>query len=133
MVDGQVGNFSQALPRNQAYADILQSRAASMSTLQIKSLPLFSLLFLQSPQLDIFFSHGEYLAIDSSIYIEGAYNDARRNKSWKTTGLHAFCAVLFTVGYAMREYGAFNYMNADSSKQPLMVNIMSQVFLYVCP
>ncbi|OQE28869.1 hypothetical protein PENSTE_c003G04047 [Penicillium steckii] len=58
-----------------------------------------------------------------------------RNNSWKMTGLHAFCAVLFTVGYALREYGAFNYMFEDkkSSQMTLGVYIASQVFIYICP
>lgn len=68
-----------------------------------------------------------------TINIEDSYNNFRRNKSWKMTGLHACCAVLFTAGYALREYGAYNYMNTDSSEQPLMVYIMSQVFIYICP
>jgi len=51
------------------------------------------------------------------------------------TGLHAFCAVLFTVGYSLREYGAFNYMFEDkqSSQMTLGVYIASQVFIYICP
>lgn len=59
----------------------------------------------------------------------------RRNNSWKLTGLHACCAILLTVGYALREYGAFNYMFEDkeSSQMTLGIYIASQVFIYICP
>lgn len=45
-------------------------------------------------------------------------------------GLHAFCALSFTAGYALREYGAFNYIY---NSQRLTVYIMSQVLIYICP
>ncbi|XXG96869.1 hypothetical protein Hte_003160 [Hypoxylon texense] len=49
---------------------------------------------------------------------------------FKIIGLHPFCAVLFSAGYALREYAAFNYLY---SKQNLIVYILSQVFIFVCP
>lgn len=45
-------------------------------------------------------------------------------------GLHPLCAVMFTVGYALREYGAFHYIYSTTN---LIVYILSQVFIYVCP
>lgn len=51
-------------------------------------------------------------------------------KSFKLMGLHPLCAVLFTLGYALREYGAYNYLYSD---QNLIIFILSQVFIYVCP
>jgi hypothetical protein len=51
-------------------------------------------------------------------------------KSFKLIGLHPLCAVLFTAGYALREYGAFNYLY---SSRNLLIYIMSQVFIYICP
>ena len=51
-------------------------------------------------------------------------------KSFKLIGLHPLCAVLFTAGYAMREFGAFNYLY---NTRNLMVFIFSQVFIFVCP
>jgi hypothetical protein len=51
-------------------------------------------------------------------------------KLFKLIGLHPFCAVLFTVGYALRVYGAFNYLY---SSQTLIIYILSQVFIYICP
>ncbi|KAH8689195.1 hypothetical protein BGW36DRAFT_365727 [Talaromyces proteolyticus] len=53
-----------------------------------------------------------------------------RFKAWNIIGLHPFCAVLFTVGYALREVGAFNYYQTS---QTLIIYIMSQVFIYVGP
>ncbi|KAI1195907.1 putative RTA1 domain protein [Nemania serpens] len=54
-----------------------------------------------------------------------------RYKSWKLIGLHPLCAVLFTAGYALREYGAYNYIYTGSNV--LIGYILSQVFIYVCP
>lgn len=51
-------------------------------------------------------------------------------KAFKLVGLQPLCAVLFTAGYALREYGAFNYLY---STQNLIIFILSQVFIYVCP
>ncbi|KAI1297054.1 putative RTA1 domain protein [Xylaria venustula] len=52
-------------------------------------------------------------------------------KSWKLVGLHALCAVLFTAGYALREYGAYNYIYTGNNV--LIPYILSQVFIYICP
>lgn len=51
-------------------------------------------------------------------------------KCFKLIGLHPLCAVLFTAGYALREYGAFNYLY---STQNLIIYILSQVLIYICP
>jgi len=32
-------------------------------------------------------------------------------KAWKVTGLHPFCGLFFTAGFAVRSYGAYNYDN----------------------
>ncbi|KAI1753237.1 putative RTA1 domain protein [Xylaria castorea] len=54
-----------------------------------------------------------------------------RYKCWKLIGLQPFCAVLFTAGYALREYGAYNYIYTGT---PVLIGfILSQVFIYVCP
>ncbi|KAG8415742.1 hypothetical protein J3458_009565 [Metarhizium acridum] len=53
-----------------------------------------------------------------------------RYKSFKLLGLHPLCAILFTAGYALREYGSMNYLYSD---QNLIIYILSQVFIYVCP
>jgi hypothetical protein len=54
-----------------------------------------------------------------------------RYNCWKLIGLHPLCAVLFTLGYALREYGAFHYQY--SSHLSLIIYVLSQVFIYVCP
>ncbi|KAF9766314.1 hypothetical protein IL306_001305, partial [Fusarium sp. DS 682] len=36
-----------------------------------------------------------------------------RYKCWKLTPLFSFCSLLFTVGFALRVYGAFHYENLD--------------------
>ncbi|KAF2877684.1 putative RTA1 domain protein [Massariosphaeria phaeospora] len=54
-------------------------------------------------------------------------------KSWKLIGLHPLCAWVFTLGYALREYGAFNYIYKGKNLVVLMTFILSQVFIYVCP
>ncbi|KAK3369817.1 hypothetical protein B0H63DRAFT_497103 [Podospora didyma] len=52
-------------------------------------------------------------------------------KSWKLIGLHPVCAVVFTAGYALREYGAYgNYLY---STRNLLIYIFSQVSIYICP
>lgn len=51
-------------------------------------------------------------------------------KSWKVIGLHPFSAVLFTGGYALREYGAYYYLY---SPPVLIIFVVSQVLIYVCP
>ncbi|KAM7192990.1 putative RTA1 domain protein [Rhypophila sp. PSN 637] len=53
-----------------------------------------------------------------------------RYKSFRLTGLHPVCCVLFTLGYILREIGAFNYIYSP----PNLINfILCQVFIYVCP
>ncbi|KAK2616967.1 hypothetical protein QQS21_000056 [Conoideocrella luteorostrata] len=51
-------------------------------------------------------------------------------KSFKLVGLHPLCAILFTAGYALREYGSFNYLYSDRN---LILYILSQVFIFICP
>ncbi|KPM44171.1 hypothetical protein AK830_g2349 [Neonectria ditissima] len=52
-------------------------------------------------------------------------------KCFKLIGLHPLCALMFTAGYALREYGAFNY--TYYSNQNLIIYILSQVLIFVCP
>ncbi|KAK3311561.1 uncharacterized protein B0T15DRAFT_79781 [Chaetomium strumarium] len=56
-----------------------------------------------------------------------------RYKAWRLIGLHPVCALLFTVGYALREYGAYNYLFSTTTKVPLSIFIVSQIFIYICP
>lgn len=50
-------------------------------------------------------------------------------------GLQPLCALLFAGGYAMREWGAFNYIYIDENQSQgvLLVFILSQVFIYIAP
>jgi hypothetical protein len=50
----------------------------------------------------------------------------RRYKSFKVTALHPLSCLLFTVGFALREYGAFNYRH-------LNVYIASTSLIYMAP
>ncbi|KAK6088738.1 rta1 domain-containing protein [Seiridium cupressi] len=56
-----------------------------------------------------------------------------RYKSFKLIGLHPVCAVIFTAGYALREYGAFHYLYNLDNSQSLLAFVLSQVFIYICP
>ncbi|KAI0190127.1 putative RTA1 domain protein [Astrocystis sublimbata] len=57
----------------------------------------------------------------------------QRYKCWKLVGIHALCGVLFTAGYASREWGAYNFIYADGDNPALIGYIVSQVFINVCP
>lgn len=50
----------------------------------------------------------------------------RYYKCWKVTGILPWSALLFVVGYILREIGAFNYGNIE-------VFISSLVFIYAAP
>ncbi|ETS80027.1 hypothetical protein PFICI_07556 [Pestalotiopsis fici W106-1] len=58
-----------------------------------------------------------------------------RYKAFKLVGLHSICALLFTLGYALRAYGAFNnnYLYSETDQTPLIMFILSQVFIFICP
>ncbi|KUJ14771.1 uncharacterized protein LY89DRAFT_122084 [Mollisia scopiformis] len=47
-------------------------------------------------------------------------------KCWRVSGLFPWAALIFVVGYILREVGAFNYSNID-------IYISSQVFIYCAP
>ena len=53
-----------------------------------------------------------------------------RYKCFKLVGLHPLCAVTLAAGYVMREYASFNYFY---SPQNLIIYIVSQVLIFVCP
>lgn len=61
-------------------------------------------------------------------------NNRSRYNSWTIIGLHPLCALIFTTGYALREYGAYNYIyTTDTPQQTMTIYIMSQVFINICP
>ncbi|KAF2795857.1 RTA1 domain protein [Melanomma pulvis-pyrius CBS 109.77] len=47
-------------------------------------------------------------------------------KSFRITALHPFCCLLFVIGFALREYGSFNYSH-------LNVYIASQILIFCAP
>ncbi|KAF2134985.1 hypothetical protein P153DRAFT_362688 [Dothidotthia symphoricarpi CBS 119687] len=49
-----------------------------------------------------------------------------RYKAFKVTGLYPFCALLFTVGFAIRSYDAFDYENINTY-------LASTIFIYAAP
>ncbi|KAF1346178.1 hypothetical protein BDV97DRAFT_405798, partial [Delphinella strobiligena] len=53
---------------------------------------------------------------------------ARHSESCKMIGLHPLCAVLYTAGYALPEYGANNYLY---SNQNLIIYIVSQYDIHM--
>ncbi|KAI0457003.1 putative RTA1 domain protein [Xylaria acuta] len=72
-----------------------------------------------------------FFAVAYAISAIGHIWQCYRYRCWKLVGLHPLCAVLFTAGYAIREYGAYNYIYTGS---PVLIGfVLSQVFIYVCP
>ncbi|KAK3295367.1 uncharacterized protein B0H64DRAFT_424132 [Chaetomium fimeti] len=92
--------------------------------------PILYSLYVYAPNkgAPIFFTIA--FAISAIFHIWQCY----RYKAFKLIGLHPVCAVLFTVGYALREYGALdNYLYSTTTKTPLIIFIVSQIFIYICP
>ncbi|KAL2846157.1 hypothetical protein BJY01DRAFT_234659 [Aspergillus pseudoustus] len=54
-------------------------------------------------------------------------------KCFHLLGLHPLCGALFTLGYALREYGSFNYLYEEENTTVLITFVLSQVFIYICP
>ncbi|KAK3341852.1 putative RTA1 domain protein [Lasiosphaeria hispida] len=53
-------------------------------------------------------------------------------KCFKLVGLHSLCAIVFAAGYALREYATFD-LNYIYSTKNLLIFIISQVFIFICP
>jgi predicted ferric reductase len=47
-------------------------------------------------------------------------------KAWRITGLHPMCGLLFTIGFALRAYGSFEYGNVN-------IYIASTICIYCTP
>ncbi|KAL9468414.1 hypothetical protein ACSS6W_010108 [Trichoderma asperelloides] len=54
-------------------------------------------------------------------------------RAFKLIGLHSVCAVIFTAGFALREYSSYHYIYDPDGSATLIVFILSQVFIYACP
>ncbi|KAF2727659.1 putative RTA1 domain protein [Polyplosphaeria fusca] len=91
--------------------------------------PIVGSLYVYAPNrvAPVFFTTAYALSAIGHIW------QCRRYNSWKLVGLHPLCAVMFTVGYALREYGSFNYIYDENNATILITFIMSQVFIFVCP
>ncbi|KAJ6014379.1 hypothetical protein N7540_008970 [Penicillium herquei] len=77
-----------------------------------------------------------FAAVFAISFIGHAYQ-SHRFDAWGLTGLQAFCALLYVVGYALRAYDAWgHYIYDENTSDPqtaLLTFIMSQVFIYVPP
>lgn len=69
-------------------------------------------------------SHVVHMDVAFADSTNSRYNDRH------LTGVQAFCAVLYTIAYALREYGAFNYLYSTPN---LACFIISEVFIYISP
>ncbi|KAL7904285.1 hypothetical protein GGI35DRAFT_490002 [Trichoderma velutinum] len=56
-----------------------------------------------------------------------------RYKALKLIGLHSVCAVVFALGFAFREYASYHYIYTGTGGTSLIMYILSQVFINICP
>ncbi|KAL7943903.1 hypothetical protein V8C42DRAFT_92086 [Trichoderma barbatum] len=56
-----------------------------------------------------------------------------RYKAFRLIGMHFVCAVLFAAGFIFREYASYHYTYSAISRTPLIIFILSQVLIYICP
>ncbi|KAL4737170.1 hypothetical protein BDV11DRAFT_160589 [Aspergillus similis] len=91
--------------------------------------PILGSLYVYAPNkgAPIFFTIAYALSAAAHVL------QCQRYRSWQLLGLYPLCGVLFAVGYALREYGAYHYLYDEKNKTVLMVYILSQVFIFVCP
>ncbi|KAJ5640790.1 hypothetical protein N7528_000415 [Penicillium herquei] len=77
-----------------------------------------------------------FAAVFTISFIGHVYQ-SHRFGAWGLTGLQAFCALFYVVGYALRAYDAWGHYlydeYASDSQTVLLTYIMSQVFVYVPP
>ncbi|KAF2136194.1 uncharacterized protein K452DRAFT_280345 [Aplosporella prunicola CBS 121167] len=89
--------------------------------------PVLGSLYVYAPNkgAPIFFT------VVFAISAVGHIYQCHRYKAWKLIGLHSFCALCFTAGYALRDYGAFDHYYYSNNN--LTIFILSQVLIYICP
>lgn len=80
-------------------------------------------------------SHPAFIQLSSGLGITCSTHFAdpvfeRRYNAWTLTILHPICCLMFTVGFALREYGAFNYVDTTVN---LNVYIASTCLIYMAP
>ncbi|KAL4797773.1 hypothetical protein BDV19DRAFT_386809 [Aspergillus venezuelensis] len=85
--------------------------------------PILWSLYVYAPNkgAPIFFTIAYALA--AGLHIWQCY----RYSSFRLIGLYPLCGVIFTLGYALREYGAYNYLYREGDNGPLIGYILSQV------
>ncbi|KAK6224398.1 RTA1 domain-containing protein [Colletotrichum tabaci] len=91
--------------------------------------PILGSLYVYAPNkaAPIFFTI--VYAISAAVHVWQCHH----YKAWKLIGLHPFCALLFTLGYALREYGAYNFMYLATDKTPMVLFILSQICIFIGP
>ncbi|KAF3760869.1 hypothetical protein M406DRAFT_334491 [Cryphonectria parasitica EP155] len=72
----------------------------------------------------VFFSVAFALACGAHVCQAHSY------KSWKLTALYPFSCLLFSLGFVLREYGAFNYYDTTAN---LNIYIASTCLIYMAP
>ncbi|RYO87207.1 hypothetical protein DL766_004677 [Monosporascus sp. MC13-8B] len=91
--------------------------------------PILYSLYIYAPTKGAPLFFAIVYAISAVFHIWQCY----RYNAFKLIAPYPVCGVLFTVGYAMREYGAYNYMYNVTAELPLIMFILSQVFIYTGP
>ncbi|KAK2025053.1 RTA1 domain-containing protein [Colletotrichum zoysiae] len=81
--------------------------------------PILGSLYVYAPNQPAAIFFTLVYAITAAVHIWQCH----RFKSWGLIGLHPLCATLFTLGYALRVWGADNYMYISTDKTPLAVCI----------
>lgn len=51
----------------------------------------------------------------------------------QAVGLQSMSAAIFTLCYALREFGAYHYVSDPNEQTPLIVHVLSQVFILASP
>ncbi|ROT39999.1 hypothetical protein SODALDRAFT_343891 [Sodiomyces alkalinus F11] len=67
--------------------------------------------------------------------VSGAFHvwQCRRYNAWRLIGLHPLCGLTLTAGYGLRIWGSYNFLYKVDDVTPLIMFILSQCFIYICP
>lgn len=117
-------------PTHSIDIDMSQSREAFTYTLLTREHPSSSLSCSLPQRSAISGSVSKCIIVFAVAKPEFLTCTISRFKCFKLMGLHPLCAALFAVGYALREYGAFNYLY---NTQNLIIYILSVCLIYICP
>lgn len=69
---------------------------------------------------------------------DNVLNPTSRYKAFRLIGLHPICAILFALGYVLREVGAYHYswqtdVKGEVDTVNLIIYVISQVLIFVAP